>query len=245
MDNTKKVALITGGAKRIGAAIGRKLHAEGFTLVIHYHQSKSTAESLASELQQKRPNSVSLVQGDLRDPTTPRNLVKHCHQAHGQLDLLVNNASAFFPTPINSASITDWELLMDINLKAPFFLSQAATPLLAKQQGCIINLLDIYAERPLADHPIYTATKAGLAALTRSLARDLAPDIRVNGVAPGAILWPEAGQDEASRKSLIARTPLKRLGQTEDIANTIYFLATAPFITGQVVNVDGGRTILP
>lgn len=241
-----KVALVTGGSRRIGAATARMLHAAGMRLVIHYRSSAESAEALRAELCADRPDSVMLIRGDLEEIAKVKNLVREAAAAMGGLDVLVNNASRFFPTPIRSATEEDWDALMNTNLKAPFFLSQAAAPYLAKSGGCIINITDIYAERPLDEHPIYNATKSGLLALTRALARDLGPEIRVNAVAPGAILWPEAGMDELSKQRLISRTPLRQAGEPEDIARTILFLvADAPYITGQVINVDGGRTVVP
>ncbi len=241
-----KVALITGGSRRIGAATARLLHASGMRLVIHYRSSAESAEELRAELCEERPDSAMLIRGDLEEIAKVKNLVRESAAAMGGLDVLINNASLFYPTPIRSATEDQWDSLMNTNLKAPFFLSQAAAPYLAKEGGCIINITDIYAERPLDDHPIYNATKTGLLALTRSLARDLGPEIRVNAVAPGAILWPEAGMDELSKQRLISRTPLRQAGNPEDIARTILFLvADAPYITGQVINVDGGRTVVP
>ena len=246
---SRKTTLITGGVKRIGAAIAHKLHAEGHQLVLHYRGDEAIARALQAELNTLRADSVQIVQADLTKVDSAERIVQTCVEAFGRLDVLVNNASAFFATPLKTASTQNWAQLMDVNLKAPFFLSQAAAAILAENQGCIINLIDIYAERPLADHPIYTASKAGLAALTRSLAIDLAPKVRVNGIAPGAILWPEFSADENSkeqRKLLLSRTPLMRLGRPDDIANTAWFLADqAPFITGQIINVDGGRSVVP
>ena len=241
-----KVALITGGSRRIGAATARMLHGAGMRLVIHYRDSADSAKALRQELCEKRPDSVTLIRGNLEEIAKVKNLVREAAATMDGLDVLINNASRFFPTPISAATEDQWDSLMNTNLKAPFFLSQAAAPYLAKAGGCIINITDIYAERPLDDHPIYNATKAGLVAMTRSLARDLGPDVRVNGVAPGAILWPEAGMDELSKQRLISRIPLRQAGDPRDIARTILFLvADAPYITGQIINVDGGRTVVP
>lgn len=241
-----KVALITGGARRIGADIARALHAAGMRLVIHYRNSPEAAEDLRAELCDARPDSVRLIRCDLKETAKIKNLVRESAVAMGGLDVLVNNAALFFPTPIRSATEDQWDMLMDTNLKAPFFISQAAAPYLAKRGGVIVNITDIYADRPLDDHPIYNATKSGLVALTRSLARDLGPGIRVNAVAPGAILWPEHDDmDQLSKQRLISRTPLRRIGSPEDITRTVLFLiADAPFITGQVIPVDGGRTVV-
>ena len=241
-----KVALITGGAKRIGACIAQTLHHAGMNVVIHYHSSADAARALQKQLNEQRENSCLLIQGDLTGHNKLKSIIKESVQQMGRLDALVNNASAFFPTALNSASEKHWNRLLDTNLKAPFFLSQAAAPHLARQKGCIINLIDIYAERPLENHPIYCASKAGLASLTRSFAQSLAPDIRVNGLAPGAILWPEDQHDEVAQQRLLSRTPLKRLGSPQDIANAALFLIRdAPYITGQILNIDGGRTIAP
>ena len=241
-----KVALITGGARRIGADIARALHAAGMRLVIHYRNSPGAAEDLRAELCDARPDSVRLIRCDLKETAKVKNLVRESAVAMGGLDVLVNNAALFFPTPIRSATEDQWDMLMDTNLKAPFFISQAAAPYLAKRGGVIVNITDIYADRPLDDHPIYNATKSGLVALTRSLARDLGPGIRVNAVAPGAILWPEHDDmDQLSKQRLISRTPLRRIGSPEDITRTVLFLvADAPYITGQVIPVDGGRTVV-
>mgnify|MGYP001247696046 CR=1 FL=1 len=241
-----KVALITGGAIRIGASIARALHAEGMNLVIHYHSSAEDARALQVELHKVRPESVMLIGTDLRELAKLEKLVGQTTETFGRLDVLVNNASNFYPTPVGETSEAQWEDLVGVNLKAPYFLAQAAAGAMAETGGCIVNLVDIYAERPLKSHPVYNAAKAGLIALTRSLARDLAPEIRVNAVAPGAILWPDGDADQIAQQRLISRTPLKRIGEPEDIARTVLFLIRdAGFLTGQVVNVDGGRSIVP
>jgi pteridine reductase len=238
-----KAVLITGGARRIGAAIARVLHAAGLDVIIHYRHSADAALALQEELHAHRPGSVTLCQADLTNSGACETLAQCAHQAFGRLDALINNASAFYPTPVDRATEAQWDDLFAVNLKAPFFLAQACTPMLARHNGAIINLADIYAKRPLAQHPIYSAAKAGLISLTRSLARDLGPDIRVNAIAPGAVLWPETGISDANRDEIVQRTPLRRLGSPEDIARTVRFLLQdAPFITGQVINVDGGRS---
>jgi pteridine reductase len=240
-----KVALITGGAKRIGACIAETLHAAGMNIVIHYHASVTPARALQEKLNYQRKQSCILIQGDLTEFNKLKSLVEETVRQMGRLDVLINNASSFFATPLNHSSEKDWDALLNVNLKAPYFLSQAAAPHLAKHTGCIINLIDIYADRPLQDHPIYCASKAGLASLTRSFAQSLAP-VRVNGIAPGAILWPEQQQDEIAQQRLLSRTPLKRLGDPQDIANTTLFLIqSAPYLTGQIINIDGGRTTMP
>ena len=241
-----KVALITGGSRRIGAITARYLHQLGMRIVIHYRDSADEAEQLRAELCALRPDSVMLVRGDLTEIAKVRNLIRQCTNEFGQLDVLINNASVFYPTPVKAATEEQWQDLMDTNLKAPFFLSQAATPYLRQTQGVIINITDIYADRPHAEHPIYNASKAGLLSLTKSLARDLGPDIRVNAVAPGAIMWPERGVDELSKQRMISRTPLKQIGTPDDIAKAIvYLIRDAGFVTGQVLNIDGGRGVMP
>ena len=238
-----KAVLITGGARRIGAAIARVLHAAGLDVIIHYRHSADAALALQEELHEHRPGSVRLCQADLTNPGACQTLTQCAHQAFGRLDALINNASAFYPTPVDKATEAQWDDLFAINLKAPFFLAQACAPMLAMHNGAIINLADIYAKRPLAQHPIYSAAKAGLISLTRSLARDLGPDIRVNAIAPGAVLWPETGISDENQDEIVQRTPLRRLGSPEDVARTVRFLLRdAPFITGQVINVDGGRS---
>tara|TARA_B100000686_G_scaffold86100_1_gene92927 strand:- start:11650 stop:12405 length:756 start_codon:yes stop_codon:yes gene_type:complete len=241
-----KVALITGGAKRIGAAIATTLHAAGMDLVIHFRRSAAEAQSLADALNDTRPNSVVLVKGDLEKSEDSTVLAQQAIEAFGRMDALINNASAFFPTPIGEVTNDDWEALMGVNLKAPFFLSQACAKTLTSTHGAIINLTDIYADRPLPHHPVYSASKAGLVALTRSLAQELGPNVRVNAIAPGAIIWPESNDSEENQNEIIRRTPLGRLGDPQDIADTVKFLLRdAPFITGQIINVDGGRSARP
>ena len=241
-----KVAVITGGARRIGASIARTLHHEGMKLVIHYHESADAARELQAELHHHRSDSVLLVGTDLLDPAKLEKLVSQATTEFGQLDVLVNNASSFYPTPIGQTTDKQWEELIGVNLKAPYFLSQAAAGALTESNGCIINLVDIYAERPLKNHPVYNVAKAGLIGLTRTLARELGPEVRVNAVSPGAILWPEGDVDEIAQQRLISRTPLKRTGNPADIAQTVLFLVRdAEFLTGQIVNVDGGRSIVP
>ncbi len=242
---TDKVLLITGGARRIGAEVCRLLHAEGMRLVIHYRNSSPDAESLKQELEQQRPNSVSLIRGDLLTPRKDlQKLVSQAVKTFGQLDVLVNNASSFYPTPVGQADEIQWDDLMGINLKAPYFLSQAAAPHLKMTGGCIINIADIHADRPLKDHSIYCMAKAGLVMMTQSLARDLAPDIRVNAIAPGAILWPEPEPSDTTKAQAIAKVPLQRLGKPQDIARSVRFLIRdAHYITGQVITVCGGKSI--
>jgi pteridine reductase len=241
-----KVALITGGAHRLGAAIARLLHAQGMQLVIHYLGSEAAARALQQELHQARPESVMLVRGDLNhSEKLLKNLVYETVESFGRLDVLVNNAARFYPTPVGAATEEQWDDIVGTNLKAPFFLSQAAGPHLRKSGGCILNIADIYGDRPLAKHAIYSIAKAGLIMLTKSLAREFGPEVRVNAIAPGAILWPETGLDDMSKQRVISRTPLKRSGDPEDIARTALFLVRdAGFITGQVLVVDGGRWVV-
>jgi pteridine reductase len=239
-----KCALITGAAHRIGAAIARQLHAEGMNILLHYRHSKEAAEQIKHELEKERTQSVWLLQADLHQAESYSFLISQAETLCRRLDLLVNNASSFYPTPLKEATLNDWEELIGSNLKAPFFLSRAAAPLLYRSEGCIINLVDIHARRPLKDHPIYSIAKAGNAMLVKSLARELGPEIRVNGVAPGAILWPEQGLSQQARAEILDRTALKRAGTPEDIARTLLFLfRDAPYITGQIIDVDGGRTL--
>ncbi len=238
--------LITGGAKRVGATICRRLHAAGANLMIHFRASAGDARLLQAELTELRPGSVALIQSDLLDVAKLPSLVEQTVHTFGRLDALVNNASSFHATPVGSISVDDWNDLVGTNLKAPLFLAQAAAPALRRTQGSIVNIVDIHAERPLKDFVVYSVAKAGLVGLTRSLARELAPDIRVNAVAPGPILWPEDGTfDEVSRQRIISRTPLKREGSPDDIAKAVHYLiADAPYVTGETLNVDGGRHVV-
>jgi pteridine reductase len=237
-------AIVTGGARRVGAAIARRLHAAGASVLVHYRDSEADATALAAELNGQRAKSAAVVKAELLAPIAPRALVSAALQAFGRLDLLVNNASSFFPVPLGELEASHWEELIGSNLRAPLFISQECAPQLARHEGAIVNIVDIHAERPLKGYPLYSIAKAGLAALTRSLALELAPAVRVNGVAPGAIAWPEDGQfEDAERSRIVATTPLGRVGSPEDIAHAVQFLAGASFITGQIVAVDGGRSL--
>ena len=239
-----KVALVTGAARRIGAAIARRLHGAGANLVLHYRGADDDAARLEKELNAARAGSAMKLKGDLLAPVAPKALVDAALQRFARLDILVNNASAFFPTAVGEIEASHWEELIGANLRAPLFLAQAAAPQLAVAGGAIVNIADIHAERPLKGYVVYSIAKAGLAALTRSLALELAPAVRVNAVAPGAIAWPEDGQfDPAERSRIVATTPLARTGTPEEIAQAVHFLCTAPFVTGQVLAVDGGRSI--
>jgi pteridine reductase len=243
-DLKNQVVLITGGARRVGAAMVRTLHAAGADIMLHYRSSAAAAAALHAELNDRRPQSVALHAADLLGASVPDELVAAALAAFGRIDILINNASSFYPTPIGSITTAQWDDLMGSNLKAPLFLSQAAAPALRAAQGLIINLIDVHGLRPLKDHPVYSAAKAGLAMLTRSLARELGPEVRVNGIAPGPVLWPEGALAEERKREIIAKTALKRYGSPDDIARTALFLARdAPFITGQIIAVDGGRGI--
>jgi len=243
---TGKVALVTGGAKRVGAAICRRLHAQGANLMLHHRVSVAEARALQHELNARRTGSVALIQADLLKSASLPDLVKTTVSQFGSLDILINNASSFFATAIGDINEQAWEDLIGTNLKAPLFLSQAAAGELRKRHGCIVNIVDIHAEFPMKNYVVYSVAKGGLLALTRSLARELGPEVRVNGVAPGTILWPEDNNwsDEISRQRVINQTALKRIGDPDDIAKAVEFLVTAaPYVTGQVIAVDGGRSI--
>ena len=239
-----KVALVTGAARRIGAVIARELHAAGASVGIHGHRSVAAAESLAESLNRSRADSARVFRGDLTQVPACEQLADSMLEWSDAVDVLVNNASAFYPTPIGSITETEWEELVGSNLKAPLFLTQALVPTLRQRAGCVINIVDIHARRPLRDHSVYGASKAGLEMLTRSLAKDLAPDIRVNGISPGAILWPEQDMPQDTKDSIIKQVPLGRPGDPLDIARCALFLAgDAPYVTGQVIAVDGGRSL--
>ena len=239
-----KAALVTGGARRVGAAIARRLHAAGAAVLIHYRDSETDAARLASELNAARTKSAAKVKAELLAPVAPRALVSAALETFGRLDLVVNNASSFFPVAVGAMEPSHWEELIGSNLRAPLFIAQQAAAELAKHDGSIINIVDIHAERPLKGYALYSIAKSGLAAMTRSLALELAPRVRVNGVAPGAIVWPEDGQfPDPERARILATTPLARIGSPEDVARAVHFLACAPYVTGQIVAVDGGRSI--
>jgi len=242
-----KVVLITGGAKRVGAAICRLLHAEGANLMVHYRSSATEARALQAELNAVRPDSVALVQADLLNMANLPALVHDTVQRFERLDVLVNNASSFYPTTVGEITEESWDDLVGTNLKTPLFLSQAAAQYLRKTEGCIVNIVDIHADRPMKNYTVYNVAKGGLMSLTRALARELGPEVRVNGVSPGAILWPEddAWSDALARQRIVNTTLLKRTGEPADIARTVRFLVQdAPYITGQIIAVDGGRSVL-
>lgn len=245
-DLKNKVVLITGGAKRVGATICRELHSHGANLMIHYNTSKQEAKALQAELNLQRPDSVSIIQGDLLNMAIASSLVNETIKHFGQLDILINNASTYQSTEIGNINEENWHDLVGSNLKAPMFLAQAAAPILKKQHGCIINITDMHIEHPKKGYVIYSVAKAGLVTLTKSLAQELSPKVRVNAVAPGPVLWPENNPqfDEVYRQRVISQTLLKRVGEPTDIAKAVKFLAAdAPFITGHVLTVDGGRSL--
>ena len=239
-----QVILVTGGARRIGAQIARTLHAAGARILLHYRSSTAAAKELGAELNAVRPGSAALFAVDLQREEAPEQLIAAALGHFGRLDVLINNASTFYPTPVGKITRAAWDDLIGSNLRAPLFLAQAAAPHLAKQRGVIINVVDIHGLRPLKGYPVYSIAKAGLAMLTRSLARELGPDIRVNGIAPGPVLWAEHDLDDSMKREIIARTTLKRTGSPQDIARTALFLIRdASYITGQIIAVDGGRSI--
>jgi len=245
-DLTGKVALVTGGGKRVGAAICRRLHAQGANVMLHHRASVAEARALQQELIAQRADSVALIRADLLNSASLPDVVKTTVKRFDRLDILINNASSFFPTAIGEITEKMWDDLLGTNVKAPLFLSQAAAAELRKHHGCIVNIVDIHAEFPMKNYVVYTVAKGALLALTRSLARELGPEIRVNGVAPGTILWPEddAWSDALSRQRIVNQTVLKRVGAPDDIAKAVEFLvAAAPYVTGQVIAVDGGRSI--
>lgn len=243
-EQQRPVALITGAAKRVGAQIARTLHVAGYDLALHYRRSRGEMDALIAELESARAGSTLALQAELADVENLPHLVSDCVAHFGRLDALVNNASAFYATPVGSVTPAQWDDLFASNARAPFFLAQAAAPHLKKTRGSVVNLVDIYAERPLPGHPVYCMAKAALAMMTQALARELGPEIRVNGVAPGAVLWPESGKAYADQAELVARTPLQRAGAPDDVATAVLFLLRdAKFTTGQILRIDGGRSL--
>lgn len=239
-----QTVVITGAARRVGAAMARTLHAAGGNILVHHRRSHAEAAALAAELNDIRARSAAIHCADLLDAAAAAGLVAAALEAFGRLDVLINNASSFYPTPVGCITLAQWDDLIGTNLKAPLFLAQAAAPSLRNTRGLIINMIDIHGVRPLKAHPVYSVAKAGLAMLTRALARELGPEIRVNGIAPGPVLWPEPGMDEALKDEIVRKTALKRHGTPEDIARTaLFFARDAPYITGQILAVDGGRSI--
>lgn len=241
---SRPVALVTGAARRLGAAIARRLHAAGHDLALHYRDSAADMQALASTLEAARPGSVLILQAELADATALPGLVDAAVARFGRLDALVNNASAFSPTPLGTITAADWDTQFATNARAPLLLAQAAAPHLRAARGAIVNLVDLYAERPLRDHAVYCMSKAALVAGTRALALELAPEVRVNAIAPGAILWPEEGKPDAAKATLLAKTPLGRIGSEAEIAEAArWLLQDATYTTGQTIRVDGGRLL--
>lgn len=239
-----QVVLVTGAAKRLGAAIARGFHQQGANVAIHFHRSALEASQLRDELNALREGSAVSICANLLDDAAPAAIVERVIAELGRLDVLINNASSFYPTPLGGITTSQWDDLIGTNLKAPLFLSQAAAPHLRQARGLIVNVIDIHAQRPLPRHPLYSTAKAGLAMLTHALARELGPEVRVNGIAPGPILWPEAGIDPALKDEIIAKTLLKRSGSPADVVRAILFFANdAPYVTGQILAVDGGRSV--
>jgi pteridine reductase len=236
--------LITGAAKRIGAASARLLHDNGCNILLHYGSSKYEAGQLCAGLNEKRPDSAKLVQGDLLDMRELEAIASYAKSCWGGVDVLINNASTFYPTPITDVSEQQWDGLLGSNLKAPFFLVKLLSDSLAQRQGCVVNIVDIHAERGLPGYPVYSIAKAGLVAMTKILAKELAPNVRVNAVAPGAILWPEQDLSDQEKNDILQRIPLGRCGSTGDIAEAVlYLVKNAEYVTGQILTVDGGRTL--
>ena len=238
-----KVALITGAAKRVGAVIATHLHRQGYSVLIHYNQSTAEAQTLADTLNSVRPDSAHTLQADLNNMHEVEQLAHNSLKHWGRLDLLINNASSFYPTPLNDSTQAQWDGLINSNLRAPYFLSAALSKTLSLHQGCIINMIDIHAQRGLPGHPIYSIAKAGLEMMTKSLAKELGPEVRVNGVSPGAILWPDAGLSDAQQAAILDKILLGRTGEADELAEAVYFLANADYITGQILAVDGGKSL--
>ncbi len=240
----QKNVLITGAGRRVGAACARLLHDEGYNILVHYRNSKDDAYSLTEKLNKKRSGSAKIIQADLLDIQALQKVADAAIAAWGGVDVLLNNASSFYPTPMNKVTEQQWDELLGSNLKAPFFLAKFLMPTLKQRNGCIINITDIHAERGLESFPVYSIAKAGLSAMTKILAKELAPQIRVNAVAPGAILWPEDDFPEAEKAIILERIALQRKGEIHDIAKTVRFLVQdADYVTGQIISVDGGRTL--
>lgn len=241
--DTVPVAFITGAAHRVGAVLARELHRSGYRVVIHYLRSERAATELCQDLNRQRERSAAVLRGDVLDPNAIAALAAQAVACFGRLDVLINNASSFYPTPVGSITLEQWDDLIGTNVRAPLLLSQALVPALRATTGAIINIADIHADRPLKNHTVYCVAKAGLVMLTKSLARELAPDVRVNAIAPGAILWPEQG-DAQQQEHILSRIALKRQGTPLDIAKAALYLARdADYVTGQIITVDGGRTL--
>ncbi len=239
-----RVALVTGAALRVGCAVARELHQAGVDIVVHYRSSADAARALVDELNAARSDSAAAIPADLADVESLKALVAQTIDRFGRLDVLVNNASSFYPTPVGEASEADWKDLFDSNARGPFFLAQAAAPHLKATSGSIINIIDIHAQKPMATHTVYCMAKSALTMMTHSLALELAPEVRVNGVSPGAILWPSSDPSEEEKARVLARVPMKRIGDPTDIAGAVsYFALKAPYVTGQILSIDGGRSL--
>ncbi|MCD9004703.1 pteridine reductase [Luteimonas sp. XNQY3] len=243
MSASAPVVLVTGASRRIGAAIARRLHADGYAVALHCNRSRDAADALAAGLDAQRPGSICVLQGDLADVTVVPKLIEGTVAQFGRLDALVNNAAAFAPTAFDATGADAFDALMATNARAPFLLAQAAAPHLRAARGAIVNIGDLYAERPRADLVAYAASKAALLGLTRGLAVALAPEVRVNAVSPGAILWPEDGADPAQQVRILESTPLARLGSADEIADAVAWLLRGGFVTGEVLRLDGGRSL--
>jgi pteridine reductase len=237
------VVLITGSAHRIGACIARHMHQQNYRVIIHYHSSSNAAQKLVDELNGQKADSADMLKANLSEPEAITELAVKAVQCFGRLDVLVNNASRFFPTPVGEVTLTQWDNLVNTNMRAPFLLAQALHAELKRNRGCIINITDVYGHRPLHDHPVYSMTKAALIMLTKSLSNDMGPEVRVNAVSPGAIIWPGSDISDERKKEILDNTSLERIGGPDDIAETVVFLAAADYVTGQVIAVDGGRLL--
>jgi pteridine reductase len=241
---TQAVALITGGGQRIGAQLCQTLHQAGFRIAIHYRHSKAAAEALATQLNTQRPDSAAIFQANLNDSAAHTTLADSVLAHFGQVDVLVNNASSFYATPVGEATENQWDDLFNSNVKAAFFLSQALVPALSLQQGCIVNIVDIHSEKPMKHYAIYSMAKAALNMMTKALAKDLGGKVRVNGVSPGAILWPEAEVDDTEKQqAILQKIAIGKMGQPQDIADAVLFVVQQGYLTGQIINIDGGRSL--
>ncbi len=239
---TEKFVLITGGAKRIGATTARYLHEKGFNIILHYNTSEAEAKTMKEGLNKIRKNSCSVIKANFNSDTSINELIDKVNEITETLDVLVNNASSFYPTPLEKASLVEWRDLTDTNVTTPLFLTQALSHHLKKAKGCVVNISDSLVKNGIKDYSLYTAAKSALEGITKSLAKELAPEVRVNGIAPGAILWPDDKDlSDQEKESILKRVAIGRIGKPEDIASSIFFLTQSKYITGQIINVDGGR----